>query len=168
MAPLLDLPEPEDAFDEKLVADVRQYGWHCVLVADEHHPEHAAANLALGPHPVYDAAFAYTAGLWLTRGHPELVLVGRWTRAHAILAAVVSLIDEGGRFGPDDRSDDVLDGYPVRFAAVSASRRTELLTYADWLHRRRPFDALQVVLPDREGTWPDEPGYSGYAQPLLA
>jgi hypothetical protein len=33
--PPLDLPEPEDAFEEELVADVRAFGWHCVLVADE-------------------------------------------------------------------------------------------------------------------------------------
>jgi hypothetical protein len=166
--PPLDLPEPEDAFDEKLVADVRDVGWHCVLVADEHHPEHAAANVALPAHPIYDAAFAYTAGLWLTRAHPELVLVGRWEHAHAILATVVSLIDERSRFQVGDVSDQVLDGYLVRFGAVSASRRTELLTYADWLNRRRRFDALQVVLPDRQGNWPDEPGYDAYAQPLLA
>ncbi len=42
----LDLSEPEDAFDEKLLADVREAGWHCVLVATEHHGQHAGANLA--------------------------------------------------------------------------------------------------------------------------
>jgi hypothetical protein len=164
----LELPEPEDAFDEKLLADVRDVGWHCVRVADEHHPEHAAANRALPSHAVYDAAFAYTAGLWLTRAHPELVLVGRWQHAHAILAAVVSLIDEGNRFRADAVSDQVLDGYEVRFGAVAASRRTELLTYADWLNLRRPFDALQVILPDRQGNWPGDRGYAACPQPLLA
>jgi nicotinamidase-related amidase len=79
--PYVDLPEPESDFDERLVADVREHGWHCILVAEEHHPEHAALNAALRRHPVYDAAFAYTVGLWLTRDHPELVLVGRWQQA---------------------------------------------------------------------------------------
>jgi nicotinamidase-related amidase len=72
-APHVHLPEPHDAFEAKLVTDVRKHGWHCILVADEHHPKHAALNAALGPHPVYDAAFAYTVGLELTRQHPELV-----------------------------------------------------------------------------------------------
>ena len=79
----LNLPEPEDASDEKLISDIRTYGWHCIHVADEHHPEHAAQNAALGPHPIYDAAFSYTVGLSLTLDHPELVLgirsrCGRW------------------------------------------------------------------------------------------
>lgn len=56
----------------KAIDDVGKYGWHCVLVADEHHPEHADLNAALGPHEVYDAAFAYTVGVWRTFEHPEL------------------------------------------------------------------------------------------------
>jgi hypothetical protein len=168
MPRLDDLPAPEDAFDEKLLADVRDFGWHCLLVAKEHHPEHAAANRALAPHPVYDATFAYTVGLWLTRDHPELILVGRWQHAHAILATVVSLIEEGRAFRPGDVTDCVLDGYDVRFGAVSPDRRSELLTYAAWLNRRRPFEALQVILPDRQGVWPDDPRYHAFPQPLLA
>ena len=163
----LDLPEPEDSFDEKLIADIHAYGWHCILVADEHHPEHAAENAALRPHDVYDATFAYTVGLWLTHGHPEVALVGRWQAAHGILAAAVDLIEAGGRFAPGDSSQEVLDGYEARFCAVSEARRDELLTYASWANRRRPFEAVQLVLPDRHGRWPWEPRYSGVAQPLL-
>jgi len=54
------LPDPQDPSEAKVVADVREYAWHCSHVACEHHPEHAGLNAALGPHPVYDAAFAYT------------------------------------------------------------------------------------------------------------
>lgn len=164
----LDLPEPQDAFDRKLLADVREHGWHCVLVADEHHPEHAALNAALAPHPVYDAAFAYTVGLWLTWRHPELVLVGRWPHAHAIIASAVALVTAGRRLQDGETSDEVLDGYDVRFARVSEGRRVELLTYADWANGRRPFEAIQLVLPDSSGRWPDDPGYDSYPQPLLA
>jgi hypothetical protein len=119
----VDLPEPEDAFDEKLLADVRAYGWHCIHVADEHHPEHANRNAALGPHPIYDAAFSYTVGLWLTRSHPELVLVGRWNQNHAIISAAVTVIEEGGRFEVGGTRDDVLEGYDVCASPVSPARR---------------------------------------------
>jgi hypothetical protein len=163
-----DLPSAEDSFDEKLLADVRAYGWHCMLVADEHHPHHAAANAALGPHLIYDAAFAYTVGLWLTRRHPELVLVGRWQHAHAILAAAVALVEEGAAFVAGDETDEVLEGYTVCFREVSAPRREELLTYASWANRRRRFEALQLVLPDRAGRWPWTDSYDAYPQPLLA
>jgi hypothetical protein len=164
----VELPEPQDAFDAKLVADVRQYGWHCVLVADEHHPEHAALNAALGPHPIYDAGFAYTVGLWLTWQHAELVLVGRWRHSHAIVSSAVSLISDGRRLAAGEVSDQVLDGYAVRFGPISDERRTELLTYADWANRRRPFEAIQLILPDGSGRWPEDPDYDSYPQPLLS
>jgi hypothetical protein len=163
----LDLPEPEDRVDEKLISDLRTYGWHCLHVADEHHPEHAERNAAVGSHPIYDAAFSYTVGLWLTRSHPELVLVGRWTHAHAIISAAVSLIEEGERFGVGSRTDQVLEGYDACFCPVSPARRTELLTYASWANRHRPFEALQLVLPDAAGRWPWEAGYDFVPQPLL-
>ncbi len=163
-----ELPEPRDQFDEKLVADVREYGWHCVLVADEHHPEHAEANAALEPHPVYDAGFAYTVGVGLSFAHPELILIGRWQHAHAILGAVVSLVSDGHRFAAGDESDEVLDGYRVSFAAVSEQRRVELLTCVDWLHHGGPFEALQLILPDSAGRWPEDPAYNAFSQPRLA
>jgi hypothetical protein len=165
--PDVNLPEPQDAFDEKLIADVREHGWHCVLVADEHHPEHAVLNAASGPHPVYDATFAYTVGLWLTRQHPELVLVGRWQQAHAIIASAVSLISAGRRLVAGDVSDQVLEGHEVRFGPVSDERRAELLTYSDWANRRHPFEAVQLILPDSLGRWPEDPEYDSYPQPLL-
>ena len=163
----LELPQPEDRFDEKLLADVRRYGWSFIEVADEHHPEHAAENAALLPHPIYDAAFAYTVGLSLTRAHPEVVLVGRWSHAHAIVATVVAEIDDGMRFEPGSRSDRILERCDVAFAAVSPARRVELLTYASWANFRRPFEALQLVVPDRGGRWPWDAGYDGLPQPLL-
>jgi hypothetical protein len=164
---VLDLPEPEDSFDERLIADIREYGWHCVLVDDAHHPEHAAENAALGPHPVYDATFAYSVGLWLTRHHAELILVGRWQHAHAMIASAVSLIEDGVRFHIGDVTDQILEGHEVGFRGVSADQREELLTYASWTNRRRPFEALQLVLPDVTGLWPWDPGYAGFPQPLL-
>lgn len=165
----LDLPAPEDDFDAKLLADVRERGWHCVLVADEHHPHHRDAAAAPEPHPLYDATFGYTVGLGRREPrHPELVLVGRWPHPEGILAAAVALIEDGAAFAAGDETDEVLDGYPVRFAEVAASRRDELLGYARWAHGGRSFEALQLVLPDREGRWPWEDGYDACPQPLLA
>ena len=148
------LPEPEDAFEAKLVDDVREYGWHCVLVGDEGR----AAR---------EAPYAYTVGLTHSYAHPELVLVGRWQHAHGILGAAVEVVHEGARLAPGDESDDVLEGYPVRFGAVSDARRADLLSHAARLYRQRPFRALQVILPDGGGRMPDEPDYDGYAQLLL-
>jgi hypothetical protein len=160
-------PPAETPAERQVLADIVEYGWHCVLVADEHHSHHAAENAALPPHEVYDAAFAYTVGVWGTFRHPELVLVGRWQHAHGYLNVLVEMIREGHRFGPGDSTDEVLEGYEVRLGAVSESRRLELLTWTDWANAREPFEALQVILPDRAGRWPSDPDYEGFSQPLL-
>lgn len=146
---------------------IRTHGWHAVHVADEYHPEHAAENAALDPHPIYDAGFSYTVGLSLTRAHPELVLVGHWKQNHAVIGGAVAAIERGERFEIGSTSDQVIEGYPVCFTAVTPLRREELLTYTSWLYRRKPFEALQLVLPDAAGRWPWEPGYDSLPQPLL-
>ena len=50
---------------------------------------------------------------------------------------------------------------------VALGYGVELLTYADWANRRGPFEALQLILPDSSGRWPEDPDYNAYAQPLL-
>jgi hypothetical protein len=147
------LPQPVDDFDAKLVGDVREYGWHCVLV---------------GADGESDPPYAYTVGLLHTYGHPELVLVGSWQYAHGILGAAVELVGEGARLAAGDESDDVVEGYPVRFGPVSDEQRVELLTHAEWLYGGKEFAALQLILPDGAGRMPDDAGYDGYPQPLLA
>ncbi len=164
----LDLPDPEDPFDEKLIADIHRYGLHWIHVADEYHPEHAGLEAEDEPDPVADAAFGYTIGLSLTLDHPEIIIVGRWKHAHAFVSEVVRLIQSGERFAPGDASDDVLPDLPVRFGAVSDHERKRLLTYADWANRRRPFGVVQLILPGPNGAWLWEPEYVALPQPLLA
>ena len=163
----LDLPDPEDAFDEDLIANVHEHGWAWIHVADEHHPHHPRDAEAEAD-PVADASFGYTLGVSLTLAHPEIILVGRWEHRHAFVAQVVRLIEDGERFAPGDTSDDVLTDLPVMFGAVSESERKWRLTYADWLNRRRPFEAVQLILPGPNGAWPWEREYVALAQPLLA
>ena len=103
-----------------------------------------------------------------TFGHPEVILLGTWQHAHPFLNAVGDLVREGRRFAPGVTSDEVLDEFTVRFDPVSDSCRTELLTLADWAAGRKPFDALQLVLPDTSGRWPEDPDYNGFPQPPLA
>jgi hypothetical protein len=148
------------------VADIREHGWHVVLVrggVDDDGPwsDDPAVQAA------YEALFTYTVGLTATFGHPELILVGEWQHAHPFLNAVGDLVKAGQRFRPGDTSEDVLDGFIVRFDAVGDACRTQLLTLADWAVRREPFEALQLVLPDTSGRWPEDPDYNGFPQPPL-
>ncbi len=138
------LPKPSDPGDDKVLANIR-------------------------PHPIYDIGFSYTVGLPYSHDHAELVLVGDLPddRAHAILWEVVRLIEDGASFAPGDESDLILHELPARFGPVSPHRRKELLTFSDWAARRRRFEAVQLLVPDRAGTFPDEDAYAGPPQPLL-
>ena len=70
------LPKPSDPGDDKVLANIREFGFHAMHVRPDHHPEHAAENAKLGPHPIYDIGFSYTVGLPYSHDHAELVLVG--------------------------------------------------------------------------------------------
>jgi hypothetical protein len=167
------LPRPHDDQERRVVENIRAHGWHGMHVRDEFHPHHAGL-----PRPAQDPAveaasaegFSYTVGLWPE--HAELILTGNcgaMEQMHAVLtAAVRRVLDDGERFAPGDRDDRVLAAHPVRFGDVEDRYRYDMLTWAHWAARRRAFDALQLVLCDRDGRWPDEPSYAGPPQPLLA
>lgn len=150
------VPEPTNEFERRLAADVLEHGWHAVHVRAGEHPA-----------PLTGVPFAYTAGLWLTANHPELVLVGAFDHAQEILAATALRVQQGERFLPGARADGILDGAPVRFAAVAREHQAGPLSYASWVHRRRGFQAVQLLVPDGEGRWPGEEGYAGVPQPSL-
>ena len=163
------LPKPTDPGDDKVLADIHKFGFHAKHVRPDAHPEHAAEKAELGPHPIYDVGFSYTVGLPYSHDHPELVITGGMPdrQAHDILWQVVRLIEGGAAFAPGDESDEVLYEARARFGPVSRRWHKEILTFADWAARRKRFDAVQILLPDRAGRFPDEPAHSGPPQPLL-
>jgi Domain of unknown function (DUF4262) len=160
------LPKPTDPGEDKVLADIREFGFHAKHVRKWNHPEHASDEPT---NPVYEAGISYTVGLPYSHGHPELALVGPLPddRAHHILWEVVTLIEDGRTFAAGDESDEVLRAYPARFGPVSHVWRKEVLTFADWAARRKPFEALQILLPDEAGAFPGDPAYDGMPQPLL-
>jgi hypothetical protein len=163
------LPTPEDDTEARVVRDIHQHGWHVVIVRSAVHDQETEGPWSDDPrsHAAYEALFAYTVGLEYSFGHPEVVLVGGWQRAHPFLNAVGDLVRDGRRFLAGDTSDQVLDGLVVRFDAVSEICRNDLLTWAHWAVHRQHFEALQLVLPDTSGRWPGDPDYNGFAQPAL-
>src|ERR671910_886617 len=104
------LPRPTDPGDEKVLADIREYGFHAKHVRRGAHPEHALEEAKLGPHPIYDIGFSYTVGLHFSLRHPELVLVSGIPdrQAHDILWQVVRLINDGATFAAGYESRYIL------------------------------------------------------------
>lgn len=165
---LADLPLPANAFEQRIVDDVARFGWHVVLVRRFHEDDRPAASVGTLATAAYAANFSYTVGLRHTFAHPEIVLVGDWQYSRDLLNVAGDLVKEGSRFAPGDLTGEVLEGLEVRFASVDEAARLDCLTFADWAARRRPFAALQLLLPDAEGRWPDNPRYASKPQPLLA
>ena len=74
------LPKPSDDDERRVVANIREHGWHAMHVRDEFHPEHAGLAQP-DQDPAVAAAgaegFSYTVGLWAEHHHPELVITRR-------------------------------------------------------------------------------------------
>ncbi|CAL9578763.1 DUF4262 domain-containing protein [Streptomyces sp. enrichment culture] len=128
--------ERADRVAATVVAHVRRYGWHVVMVPEDE----------TGP------GFAYTVGLAHTYGVPELSVFGRDVHEmHRMLnvlgdrIAGGALPEEGAEYG------GVLDGRPVRLRGVDLRWYRVFFGRAIGFHRRPPFPFLQVAWPDAGG-----------------
>jgi hypothetical protein len=151
-----DMPEAEDASDEKLLADIVEYSWHAVHIFAE------------GDAP----GFAFTVGLYCQFEHPELLVFGLpQATAHAILTAAVAQIRAGTRIEPGQLYTE-LASLPFAASPIHLDGYREHLGYAMWFYGSlpAPFPALQLIWPDKAGLLPWQEGYDTryfQLQPLL-
>jgi hypothetical protein len=99
--------------------------------------------------------FCYTVGM-TPAGLPELLLVGMpYDLAHPILTAAVK------RHTDDEITvgAEVDLGFSVnfRFAAVADATTAKLATVARAAFPEQTVRAIQILFPDRNGRWPDDP-----------
>ena len=136
---------------------IDKYGWWVGLIhSDGEAPE-----------------FAYTIGLYEKFGHPEIIIFGLAPESmHGILNHCGDMIRGGKRFRLGESVSDVLDGYDVRFRAVTAQA-----SYADYLgygcrhYGDQVFPVLQLLWPDKQQRFPGDdaaPDFLAQRQPLLA
>jgi len=125
--------------DEKVIADVAEFGWHVVKVAED----------ANGP------GFAFTIGLTKTFGHPEVIIFGLPLETmHVVLNNVGAIVREGTPLRPGRVTEDVLEGYACEVVRVPSAAYREFFGYARWFYKGDSFEALQCVWPDRNGRFP--------------
>lgn len=118
-----------------------------------------------------DMPFCYSAGLWRTWNHPELIVFGlNGDDSTAVLTALAAEIRDGRTF-EDGQIDDETFNRRIAFVAVTdngyekAEIPITVMYYEGWAFRM-----LQVVTPDDEGLFPWEPGCDPAVtagQPLL-
>lgn len=140
--------------EQKLVDDVAKFGWHVMKVS-------SVSGEA------EELPFAYTVGLQATFGWPELLCYGLATDAMAQLLnnAVDELREGAGSPEGGLILNEVAEGFRCRLSPVAKRHHVEHLGYAIWFARYRGEDpndvaCLQLLWPDREGRFPDDPACS--------
>lgn len=145
-----------DDGDRKLLADVRDYGWHLVLIPDNE----------------VTRGWVFSVGMWHTLGVPEVSLFGMDpNHAGSALNLIGDAVRAGRSIGPDVELDDILEeGRLVTFRPVHDSWYRPLFGYATWFTRRPPLPIAQVIWSDANRRWPWSPDASieyRFRQPSL-
>lgn len=152
------LPKPESEYDQALLKNITQIGWHHVHVQAE------------GRTPAY----AFSLGLYANYGHPEIIVFGLSPHVaqqllNIIAAGVVGAKSEYETFKP---YENIARGTRIAFIPVAKKFISEYFGYGRWFYQstQGEFPALQMVWPDRQGRLPWEESYDAAfseIQPLL-
>ena len=130
--------------DAKFLAMIDEHGWSVTLVAPRVGEE--------------GDAFAYSTGLFLRFGQPEVVMFGlALDTMHRIINTVGQQMKQGVKFSPDHDYADLLENYPCRFKCVDKSQYRENLGWSVWFYQGLEFPTLQCFWPDRNGHFPWQP-----------
>jgi hypothetical protein len=139
-----------DASDQRILADVENFGWHVVGVGP--------ARGSDDP----DETFAYTVGLGKTFRWPEIICFGLDVDVmmHLLNDAVAEVRERGVELSAGLVLDQVLDGLPARLE-LAAPMAHHYVSSARWFaqHEGLPDPCvLQLLWPDKSGAFPDDPG----------
>lgn len=146
-----ELSEP----DRKVLSNIREYGWHVVLVSGEGD----------------DPGWAFTVGLRESFDQPECAVFGlRQETAHAILNDLGERARAGTPLAATDEDADLLRGLTCALRPVLKRWFRPFFGSATWFYGSEDYEVLQVFWPDREDRLPWSPGFDGELdgiQPLL-
>lgn len=139
-----------DDTDDRIRENIREHGCHIIGVA--------GAPL--------DHAFAYSIGLVITHGQPEMLIGGLpMETMHATINDIQDRMAQGQRFADGDRVSGLFEGYEAVLRKVRKEAYADTLVWASRLHGNDDFEALQIVWPDRGHRFPWDEGYAGPQQP---
>lgn len=133
-----------DGNEDKIRADVEQFGWHVVLIPEGNHSS--------------APSFAYTIGVHRSFALPDLLCLGLpLDRAHRIINAAVEEMRRAGAVQEGDRRPEVLKGALCEYLRVPQRSYRPYLGYAIWFYGGCEFPVFQLLYPDAEGRFPGEP-----------
>lgn len=146
MIPDFQIPAAADRHDEKLLSDVRTFGWHVLRIFEDED----------GP------GFCFSVGLYYTFRHPEILVMGLPPDVgHELINLAGDYIAKGRVFQSRERTADLAQGFSCSFVPIAIEHYEQYLGYAIWFYRnlKAPFPALQLVWPDKGGRLPWDPDY---------
>ena len=130
------------AGDAKALNDIDQYGLHILHV------------VCGGDKP----DFSYSIGVEATLRMPEVMVVGlRPELSQSIINDYYRRARAGEVVGNGASVADLIDRFDCRMVAVDVARFADAFGWARWLYQDKPFRMLQIVYPDLDGRWPDDP-----------
>jgi hypothetical protein len=150
-----------DKRDAKVHSDIKEFGWHVVLIT-------ADAN---GP------AFAYSIGLQKTFKHPEVFIMGlKHETMHQIINGIGDRIKVGERFDAGKKYGEIISSFDCIFSEVPEEYFPAYFgTAIDFykkplfsLFRKYGFEVLQCIWPDKAGLFPSDPGFPDNLRPAQA
>jgi hypothetical protein len=148
-------PRCEGLDDEKVLADVAEYGWHVIRIFEKDNTP----------------GWAFSIGLYKNFAHPEIVVFGlNDALMHSVINSIGEEVRSGKRFMIDGLYPDLIEAYSCTFKAVNKVWYYHFLGYANWFYKGQDYPALQCIWPDKNSRYPWEPDFSAnweWAQPLL-
>ena len=131
-----------NTFEEKLLNNVHQYGWHCNSVSGNDETP----------------SFTYTIGLFASYGHPELIIFGFGSKfAHSIVSYVADAAAQGNPLNLSIPSPDLLENYLCLFVQVPEPLAREYALSANWFYQDESVPFYQIVWPSVAGHFPWHP-----------
>jgi len=138
--------DPDDKMDVKMLADIREHGWHVVGILDDDE----------GP------GFSFSVGVYLRTLQPEILMMGVAIEpSHRVLNAIAEYLLAGGTISSGQKYNEFVDGRQVMFGPIHQSQFHEYLGCASWFYKplNAPFPAFQCIWPDLQGRFPNEVGF---------
>ena len=141
--------------DDKIIEDVKSFGWSVVMIeATDYLP-----------------SFAYNIGLWKNYRHPEIIAFGLTVKIlHLILNDAGKTIKNGGSYKINKIYSDFFTNGDVQFVPVDKRNLKDYFGYAIWFNEGIDFPALELIWTDRGNRFPWQSGFEEEfrdKQPLL-
>ena len=157
----MELPDFHIPHAEKIEWMIETHGW---------------AMEPVGPRTDTDpplAGYVYTIGFPEALGYPELVVFGLTpAAARGLFDLIAGLLRDGTEIPVGIDLTGLFDNdLRCRFAPIAADQVPPLMGTAVAWRKGRPFEAVQLLWPDRNGFLPHEPGFDRrmvLAQPVVA